>query len=142
MGGNSNYSLALTSGANCSRFACTHWSNASHATPGRTGEDPWLWEDASGAWHALFHDMAPDLPAGRHAFARSREGPWTLTGELAYTGTAVNEDGTSTTFAKRERPHLLLDPVTRVPLALFTGVMPLPESVDDRCYTHAQRVSS
>ena len=140
VGGNSNYSLALAFGARCSAFACQEWSPALPRTPPRTGEDPWIWQDARDHWHALFHDMAPDLPAGRHAF--SADGlAWTLTAELAYTGAVEFEDGSSVAFTKRERPHLLLDPASRAPLALFTGVMQHPEHVDDHTFTLAQAVA-
>ncbi len=98
-----------------------------------------MWQDAANVFHALFHDMSPDLPAGRHAF--SADGiAWTLTSELAYTGTVQWEDGTNVTYAKRERPHLLLDPASRAPLALFTGVMQHSEHVDDYTFTLAQLV--
>ena len=139
VGGNSNYSLGWTMGSNCSSFLCRAWSNATFKTPGRTGEDPWIFQDKNDYFHALFHDMQPDLPAGRHAYSRTGV-DWTLTAELAYTGSVLFEDGSTVAFSKRERPHLLLDPDTRAPLALVTGVMQHAESVDDHCWTLAQAV--
>lgn len=138
-GGNSNYSLSFTLGVNCTRFACDTWSAPVNVTPNRTGEDPWIWQDARDHWHALFHDMSPDAPTGRHAF--SRDGvAWTLTSELVYNGTVLYADGSSITYTKRERPHLLLDVRTRTPLALFTGVMQFAENIDDHTWTLAQAI--
>jgi len=139
VGGNSNYSLALTRGANCTRFECGAWTPAAGVLPNRTGEDPWIWADARGHWHALLHDMSPDLPAGRHAFSRDGAA-WTVTQELAYDGNVTFADGSAIAFSKRERPHLLLDPRTRAPLALSTGVMQHSEHVDDYSWTLIQEV--
>jgi hypothetical protein len=139
VGGNVNYSLGLTHGSNCSNFGCEKWTTTSQVTPNRTGEDPWVWRTArgGGSWHALFHDMDPDLPAGRHAY--SRDGAtWTLTDELAYNGTVVFADGSNVTYSKRERPHLLLNESTGDPLVLFTGVMQYSEHIDDHSWTLAQ----
>lgn len=137
-GGNSNYSLVLSRGQNCSNFNCASWPPATEVTPSRTGEDPWIWQDPRRNWHALFHDMSPDLPAGRHAF--SRDGvEWVLTEQIAYNGTVAFADGSTTTFSKRERPHLLLDEAGN-PSVLFTGVMQYPENIDDHSWTLAQGV--
>lgn len=140
VGGNSNGSLGLTHGSNCSQFSCQTWGPRENVIPNRTTEDPWMWRDVNTKyWHALFHDMLPDLPAGRHAF--SRDGVvWTLSSTIPYNGTVVFDDGTSITYSKRERPHLLLDPVTGVPLVLFTGVMEFPESINDRSWTLAHPI--
>lgn len=43
-GGNSNYSLALSYGSNCTKFACSVWPTPVEVTPSRTGEDPWIWQ--------------------------------------------------------------------------------------------------
>jgi hypothetical protein len=139
VGGNRNYSLALTRGSGCSRFSCAAWSAAANVLPNRTGEDPWVWQAADGAWHALLHDMSPDMPAGRHAFSRDGAA-WTVTADLAYDGNVTFADGSRVAFAKRERPHLLLDPRTRAPLALATGVMQHSENVDDYSYTLVQAI--
>jgi hypothetical protein len=72
--------------------------------------------------------MSPDLPAGRHAF--SRDGvEWVLTEQIAYNGTVAFADGSTTTFSKRERPHLLLDEAGN-PSVLFTGVMQVRSAVN------------
>ena len=97
----------------------------------------WYTPHGGGSWHALFHDMAPDLPAGRHAY--SRDGvAWTLTDELAYNATVFFADGSNVTYSKRERPHLLLNETTGDPLVLFTGVMQYSEHEDDHSWTLAQ----
>jgi hypothetical protein len=43
-GGNSNYSLVLSRGRNCSNFNCASWPPLTEVTPGRTCEDPWIWQ--------------------------------------------------------------------------------------------------
>jgi hypothetical protein len=98
-----------------------------------------VWRDANDHWHVLRHDMSPDLPAGRHAF--SRDGvAWSISTDLAYDGNVTFEDGSRVAFSKRERPHLLLDPRTRAPRALSTGVMQFSEHVDDHSWTLVQAV--
>ena len=139
VGGNTNYSLALTHGTNCTKFACASWTSPESVLPNRTGEDPWIWRDQNNHWHALLHDMSPDLPAGRHAY--SRDGfSWKVSEVLAYNGTVTFHDGSTVSFSKRERPHLLLDPETRAPLALSTGVMQFGEHIDDYSWTLVQEI--
>ena len=49
----------------------------------------------------------------------------------------VHDDGEVVTFGKRERPKVLLDPVTGELAVLFNGVTPMPEHVDDYSFTLA-----
>ena len=51
-GGNSNYSLTLSRGTNCSNFACASWTVPTEVTPGRTGEDPWIWQVGTDGYDA------------------------------------------------------------------------------------------
>lgn len=104
-------------------------------------EDPHIWQDQRGNWHALFHDQSPAaalLPEYRYATGRvghvySRDlVHWTYSHILAAVGTVTHADGSTSVYSRRERPHLIMDPVTKAPTHLVTGVfkdqkhMPFP----------------
>lgn len=102
------------------------WALAAGGAPlpdGDNTEDPHIYMDAHGRYHALFHAMDPnDDPAfcGAHAF--SIDGvAWTYSG-WAYGNNATYTDGEVHTFSRRERPHMLFAPDGTTPLALSTGV--------------------
>jgi len=85
-------------------------------------EDPHLWRDprrrAAGqpVLHALFHNMQDgwhqpeynNTQVGAHAYSTDGGRSWVDTG-VAFNLTVDYEDGTSTTFVQRERPHVVLD---------------------------------
>jgi hypothetical protein len=113
-----------------------HWKNASsyvfHADAlfpelgTRGSEDPALYLDARGHFHALFHNMdpCPDYPcpevAGGHAF--SVDGlSWNYSG-VAYNSTGFYTDGTPFSFLRRERPHPVMAEDGFTIVALTTGV--------------------
>jgi hypothetical protein len=82
-------------------------------------EDPFLWRNKRGSFHALFHNWAGST-AGAHAY--SPDGlTWTWSPTPTYTKTVELADGSSFTFKRRERPHLLLD-AERNPTHLYNGV--------------------
>ena len=85
-----------------------------------SGEDPYLWVDRRGNFHILFHAFAT---MGGHAFSRALAGPWTLSDTVPYNCTISWSNGTTITYAERERPELLLDAVTGSPLVLYTAVL-------------------
>lgn len=60
----------------------------------------------------------------RHAFSRSYAGPWQIhIDSIPYTTTVDFVDGSSLTYHKRERPHLVWDGKTGKPTHLITGVV-------------------
>ena len=59
---------------------------------------------------------------------------------LAYTNHVDHTDGTSTTFTRRERPHLVFADDGCTPLALTNGVVP-GGSTGDASHTLLQRVA-
>ena len=87
-------------------------------------EDPFLWfQHATASYHALFHSLGACADVGCHAY--SRDGvSWTLSPTPAYGFAVAFDDGTNTTFTRRERPHLLLDPTTGAATHLINGVQP------------------
>ena len=72
-------------------------------------EDPYLWWQASThSFHALLHGLGACGGVGCHAF--SRDGwAWSVGSEPAYGLGVAFEDGSNVTFARRERPHLIVD---------------------------------
>ena len=101
-------------------------------------EDPWMWLDPRGNFHALFHSMGGCKAVGCHAF--SRDGyRWALAASDAYTTTVEFADGSSKQYARRERPHLVLN-AAGDPAFLTNGVQ---ESWDsDHSYTLVQQTTA
>lgn len=84
-----------------------------------TGEDPALWVDKRGNFHMLFHAFAT---MGGHVFSRALAGPWTLSDVAPYNATISWSNGTTITYAERERPELLLD-ADGTPLVFYSAVL-------------------
>ena len=92
-------------------------------------EDPFIWRDAHGVYHALAHCFDPFF--GVHAYVDPQTVPtdfatqlmnWTVTG-VAYGNRVDLTDGTSFAFSRRERPQLVFDKQDGVtPVALSNGV--------------------
>lgn len=100
-------------------------------------EDPFIWRNNNGYFHALYHTQVAG-PAGRHAY--SADGiNWTLSETPAYNTTIQFDDGTSWTFQRRERPQLHFDPVSGLPTVLYNAVQPYSY---DRTYTMATPIFS
>ena len=102
-----------------------------------TGEDPYLWVDARGNFHILFHAFAG---MGGHAFATDLAGPWTLGDVVPYNSSIAWVNGTVTEVGDRERPELYLDPATRAPRVLYTGTLTPGGSGWGMSWTMAARV--
>ena len=133
-----------------------HWKNASSyawdsapmlplSLPEDVGlEDPHLYRDARGAFHALFHAFSLNASAaagdfGGHAF--SPDGwAWTWSG-LCFDSKGAFDDGTSFDFRGRQRPHLVFGEGP-APLGLTNGVIYEDASTQgsDACYTFVQPV--
>lgn len=112
-------------------------------------EDPFLWIDANGVFHAVFHNQIQnddERLCGGHAFSVDGTRNWTFTG-TAWSNTVHFEDGTSYAFSRRERPHLIFadksDPFRIT--GLSTGVQygsgsPIARAGEDACFTLVQPV--
>lgn len=76
-------------------------------------EDPHIWRDERGRYHALLHggpQPPPDhfIDVGYHAF--SLDGKiWAFSEKPAFQSTVTTTDGKVHKFRRRERPKLLLD---------------------------------
>jgi hypothetical protein len=105
-------------------------------------EDPFIYTDAHGHYHCLFHKFVDEHPScGGHAF--SRDGwTWTLTNSPAYTSIVNTTDGGSHNFNRRERPHLLFDDNGTTPVMLFTSLTNWNFTVfgTDKAFTFGQRI--
>jgi hypothetical protein len=90
-------------------------------------EDPFIWQDTNGIYHALAHCFSPFY--GVHAYVDPESGVpkdffnelmnWTVTG-VAYGNKVEFTDGTIFEFSRRERPHLIF--YDNRPVALSNGV--------------------
>ncbi len=101
-------------------------------------EDSFMWIDPRGNYHGLFHTFSnPNV--GGHAY--STDGlRWQYSPTPAYNLTVAVDGGRSHTFARRERPHLLLT-LNGDPSYLSTGVTPTPqEGLGDWSFTLVQPI--
>eukprot|EP00755_Sulcionema_specki_P033638 Sspe_Gene.2299::Locus_757_Transcript_1_1_Confidence_1.000_Length_1588::g.2299::m.2299 len=86
-------------------------------------EDPFVYKDCRGRYHALFHNKYPDNAAevvGGHAYSSDGK-VWVYSGSC-YGSTVSFDDGTTTSFSRRERPHFVFADDGCTPIALTTGV--------------------
>eukprot|EP01084_Bolivina_argentea_P216038 366970_1 len=93
-------------------------------------EDPYLYIDCNGNYHAIFHNMSPNPPnatadgylgvVGGHAF--SMDGITWFYGGASYDNIVKYDDGTTFIAHSRERPHFIFDDDNCTPIALITGV--------------------
>lgn len=103
-------------------------------------EDPEIYQDANGYYHALFH-LEKGTFSGGHAC--SMDGVhWKYTG-VAYNTTVHFRDGTITTFDRRERPHIIFADSKRphIPTHLTNGVV-YGMSNGDASYTLVQPIEN
>eukprot|EP01084_Bolivina_argentea_P270673 460311_1 len=105
-------------------------------------EDPFLWLDCNGGYHAIFHNMSPDdlqTLCGGHAY--SADGVNWIYGGSAFGNTVQFTDNTDFTFSRRERPHLVFGDDKCTPIALTNGAQ-YGGQYGDATYTLLQPVKS
>lgn len=104
--------------------------NTSDYSPTWT-EDPFVWRDKRGHWHALAHWMIDIVEkngtkyprVGAHMFSRTLEGKWQFKVQEAFSSKVAFTDGSTETFGRRERPKLFFSEDGELsPLYLVTGV--------------------
>ena len=110
-------------------------------------EDPFVWQDRRGNFHALFHKFTDETPnCGGHAYSQNGM-DWILTNEPAYQTTIATADGAEHPFTRRERPHLLFDDKTgQIPIVLYTTLTQWSTSGandgHDKAFTFAQPIAT
>lgn len=106
-------------------------------------EDPFVWIDRRGRFHAVLHNMEPSTQevgyCGVHAFSEAGD-VWTA-GGWAFGATVNYTDGSSFTLTRRERPHLLFNEDGSL-RALSNGVQygGPPGSQEDAIFTLVQPI--
>ncbi|KAF2853906.1 hypothetical protein T440DRAFT_293199 [Plenodomus tracheiphilus IPT5] len=131
------------------RYTLTHdtfeWNTSDYSTTWT--EDPFLWRDKRGHYHALAHWMIDIVEkngtkfprVGAHLFSRSLHGPWTFKLQEAFSSVVRFTDGSTEAFKRRERPKLWFSGDEEVtPLYLVTGVQGMGDSA--RSWTLVQPV--
>ena len=115
-------------------------------------EDPFVWQDPRGHWHAIAHVFASERcgtsdpksvtpscnPISGHLFSRDVLTNWTTSDVEPYSFVVQYDDGTSGLLATRERPKLLFDPTTGEPTHLYTATAPMPPQGCISC-THPRK---
>eukprot|EP01084_Bolivina_argentea_P162424 282673_1 len=84
-------------------------------------EDPFLYVDCNGGYHAIFHNMSPTsqgIPGG-HAYSNDGVN-WIYAGSI-YGNVVEYIDGSSFRFTRRERPHFVFADDDCTPIALTNG---------------------
>ena len=110
----------------------------------RVLQDPFVFRDRRGNFHALFHKFTDEHPdAG--GLAWSRDGfDWTLPNDASYTTVVQHSDGSSRTYGRRERPYLLFAEDGVTPLFLFTSLTDwdtLNATGTDHAFSFAQKIA-
>jgi len=95
-------------------------------------EDPFIWRDKRGNWHALAHWMIDIVEydrrkyprVGAHMFSRDLQQGWQFKVQEAFNSTVLFTDGVTQTFNRRERAKIFFDNELN-PLYLVSGVQAL-----------------
>ena len=116
-----------------------HWNGTYTKRPGGpivapsngTGshEDPFLFQDQRGHYHAVTHNQAQGnlcgnrtlgSTCGAHLFSRDSYA-WSISRTPVYTHEVVMEGGETRALQTRQRPQIIFDPKTGQPTILFNG---------------------
>lgn len=92
----------------------------------QANEDPHIYVDKRGNLHMIAHSMCDAWPkclaVGGHAASADGGLTWHYSGGAAYSTTVQYEDGSAVTYARRERPEMILNEHGD-PTHLVTGVV-------------------
>lgn len=109
-------------------------------------EDPFIYQDADGNFHALLHNLAGphmcggfECSVGTHAFSLDGFKWWY--GSVAYTNRVQFADGSELLLNRRERPHLVFAENSRIPVALSCSAE-IGGHHGDRSFTLVQALES
>ena len=116
------------SGKPCISFAkAAHWTGPYQHTTANAGmvfegEDPTLWQSASGVWHMVFEHYTKDRSrSGAHAWSTDGK-VWKVSDNSTWVPTKTILDGEWTRLQKRERYQVTFDDHGR-PAFLWNGAM-------------------
>ncbi|CAK0824076.1 unnamed protein product [Prorocentrum cordatum] len=105
-------------------------------------EDPFLWQAADGIIHGVTHWMGQSSGAGgggRHIW--SADGlAWRVSNTLAFHTQVTWDDGVVEQVTCRERPQILTDASSGLPLVLYNGVQPTGPHLRGSTFTMAQEI--
>ena len=110
--------------------------------PASGTEDPFMYLDGDGYFHAIFHNMYPDNfidNCGGHSY--SMDGKNWVYGGKAFDNNVVFTDGGTYSFSRRERPHFVFGADGVTPLALTNGAQ-YGGQYGDATYTLLQPVAT
>ena len=103
-------------------------------------EDPFVYLDTRGRFHALFHKFTDEHPGcGGHAYSVDGRN-WTLQNTNAYTTTVTLMNGAQINSGRRERPHLLFNALGE-PEYLYTSLTNWSGRMD-KAFTFGQRIQT
>ena len=128
------------SGKACISVAeAAHWTGPYHHTTADArmkfeGEDPTLWQSASGRWHMIFEHYTNDRTrSGAHAWSHDGLSAWKVSDNRTWVPTTTILDaGQSTVLQKRERYQVTFDNDGH-PAFLWNGAM-----LDGQCFNIVQ----
>jgi hypothetical protein len=113
----------------------TYTADDTVATP--RGEDPFLFINARGDTHIIYHDCAGTSNGGHVYAPAAAPTQWTVGTHALYSGTVRWSNGTEFSVYDRERPKLLFD--SGAPIALFNGMAVYR---DGRSFTSVTHISA
>lgn len=109
------------------RATAPHWSGPYTVDPepifANQNEDPYIYRDSRGHFHAIFHGMDPWLTGawGAHAFSLDAK-DWVYSRAEAFSRTVQFEDNSTVQYTRRERPEFIFDQTTGEITNLVSGV--------------------
>lgn len=105
-------------------------------------EDPFLWQATDGIIHGVTHWMGQSSGTGgggRHIW--SADGlTWHVSKTLAFHTQVTWDDGVVEQVTCRERPQILTDTSSGLPLVLYNGVQPTGPHLRGNTFTMAQEI--
>ena len=131
------------------RATAPHWSGPYTVDPepifANQNEDPYIYRDSRGHFHAIFHGMDPWLTGawGAHAFSLDAK-DWVYSRAEAFSRTVQFEDNSTVQYTRRERPEFIFDQTTGEITHLVSGVCDgvVQTGQGDQSYTLVQPVAT
>ena len=117
-------------------------STAEGSGPQRLGaracEDPYIWFDQPGGVYRMLSHACKPLPVGGHLWSKNGldwTEAWTDNATWGYDATVPLEGGGERTFARRERPQVLLDAAGNLQ-CLYNAAQPCAGTWGQKCHSY------